>query len=443
MPQPLILSNRLQKMLDAAKTLGDTIYGITDDQRKKKIEDDRLARDKVVQGQQDEQVARNKVLQNREDAQYGRNEADRIAADEEQRQILGQSPTPLPTFGTAQPTPSGVQTGVSLAPMDQGGGLAQPELSSMNPAPDVGTQVEGAQGDQQANDMLKAHLMASYRTHKTGSVVTPEEVMQEQQKAKLDIASGQATLAHSTGDEQRAQELQPFKIATEKADATYKRAEAGAQGGGITAVPTVDGVKIFDKRGREITNAGEPVPKPGSSPTRTQASLINDNKSQRELYDKKAAAFVTANGIKEAKAPDGTPVWGSGTGDQNLIDQLIIMETGKSPTKAQYENTTTKYGLGDYIDKVTGKLTSDAKVSPKVRDLIFADIMSQAKNNSDAYEVALQNIANTAKANKFDSAQVVIPSSYRQMVKTMLSSNTTGASGGSWDDIINQAKGGK
>lgn len=443
MAAPLILSNRLQRMFDSAKGFGDTVLNLKD--RKTQAED--LARQRKAQ---DDQAKRDKELQVRQDVDYrhgqeafGRSEQDRIAADEEQRQILGTTPTTLPSFGTAQEPNTQLQTGVQLNPMSQGGGLASPELSSMNPAPDVGNQAALSQGDQAHEDMLKAHLLASYRTHKTGTLVTPEEVQQEMQKAKLGVQADQAVVDHTTGEESRAQELQPFKVATEKADAKYKDAQAGAQGAGITVVPTTDGVKIFDKRGKEITNAGKAIPKPGAGQSRTQASLINDNKSERELYDKKAAAYITANGIKEAKTADGTPVWGSGTGDQNLIDQLIIMETGKAPTKAQYENTATKYGLGDYIDKISGKLSTDAKVSDKVRNLIWADMQSQAKQNATAYDTSLQFIANTAKANGYDSAQVVIPSGYRDMVHGILSKNTGSgaASNNDWDAIIQQASG--
>ena len=114
-------------------------------------------------------------------------------------------------------------------------------------------------------------------------------------------------------------------------------------------------------------------------------AIMTDFAKERSDYEKRSNAFITAQGIQDSKA------WGTGVGDQNLIDQAIIMETGARPTVAQYNAFANTRGLGDMVNLATGKLKEGAKLTPEVREAVLSDMQTQMQNRQDAFDQTLQN----------------------------------------------------
>jgi hypothetical protein len=174
----------------------------------------------------------------------------------------------------------------------------------------------------------------------------------------------------------------------------YKDAKA-------TAMPKNPDV-VFNPAGMANVNA------------KLKGTLITDFAKERKDYNTKANAYVTARGIQNSDA------WGSGTGDQNLMDQMIIAETGKPPTEAQYYEQAKKYGFLDAIDLISGKIRSDAKLSNKVRNNIMSDLESQAKINQQIYQAAITHTSERARKNEIDPADILETGGNMDMTDSLL-----------------------
>jgi hypothetical protein len=98
---------------------------------------------------------------------------------------------------------------------------------------------------------------------------------------------------------------------------------------------------------------------------------------EKRAYETQAQAYMNLKGIQSSKT------YGTGIGDQALIDEFVRLQTGGRPTEAQYAQAISSFGLGDLVNKITGKVKSGAKLSEQQRQDILAAADEQMKNNHE------------------------------------------------------------
>lgn len=123
----------------------------------------------------------------------------------------------------------------------------------------------------------------------------------------------------------------------------------------------------------DATKAAEEAKKSSIGNSRLVSSYLSDWRHNQDNYDKAAGPYLALKGIKNSKS------YGTGVGDQSMMDKLIMLETGHVPTEAQYTQMATNYGVVDLFDKVTGKMKEGAKLPQKVRDQIESEAEEQMK----------------------------------------------------------------
>lgn len=107
--------------------------------------------------------------------------------------------------------------------------------------------------------------------------------------------------------------------------------------------------------------------------TRLTASYLSDWRHNMDAYEKAAAPYLAIKGIKNSES------YGTGVGDQSMMDKLIMLETGHVPTEAQYKQMASNYGIVDILDKATGRIAEGAKLPQKVRNQIESEAEEQMR----------------------------------------------------------------
>lgn len=129
-------------------------------------------------------------------------------------------------------------------------------------------------------------------------------------------------------------------------------------------------------------------------------SLMTDSRAARTDYEKAAKPYLALKGIVKS------PAYGTGLGDQSMIDKLIIIETGKVPTEAQYFQVAKNLGIADKIDKLTGRLKTGEIMGPTARANLMAQAEEQMKISHDAYNSDYSQFTDMARENHANPAAV-------------------------------------
>lgn len=179
-----------------------------------------------------------------------------------------------------------------------------------------------------------------------------------------------------------------------------------------------------DKNGNLIA-VDKPAPKPekvGNVAGAMQSrSLLSDWGKSRFDYEKAAKPYLALKAIKNS------PSYGTGVGDQSMIDKIIMIETGKVPTEAQYFQFAHNLGIEDKIDRVTGRLKAGAILGQEARDNIEHQADEQMKIAHDAYNTDYSQAEGMARQNNIDPAKVLRKGGYHDEVGKMLSAKAAGA----------------
>jgi hypothetical protein len=129
-------------------------------------------------------------------------------------------------------------------------------------------------------------------------------------------------------------------------------------------------------------------------------SLMTDSRAARTDYEKAAKPYLALKGIVKS------PAYGTGLGDQSMIDKLIIIETGKVPTEAQYFQVAKNLGIEDKIDKLTGRIKTGEIMGPKARANLMAQAEEQMRISHDAYNSDYSQFTDMARENGANPAAV-------------------------------------
>jgi hypothetical protein len=143
-------------------------------------------------------------------------------------------------------------------------------------------------------------------------------------------------------------------------------------------------------------------------------SLMTDSRAARMDYEKAAKPYLALKGIIHS------PAYGTGLGDQSMIDKLIMIETGRTPTEAQYFQMAHNLGIDDKIDKVTGKLLNGSILGPTTRKNMMAQAEEQMKITHDSYINDLNQFQEMANENGVNVNAVSRRGGYYQTVDKYL-----------------------
>lgn len=144
-------------------------------------------------------------------------------------------------------------------------------------------------------------------------------------------------------------------------------------------------------------------------------SLLSDWAKSRFDYEKMAKPYLALKAIKDS------PSYGTGVGDQSMIDKIIMIETGRVPTEAQYFQFAHNLGIDDKIDRVTGRLKSGAILGEDARRNIEAQADEQMKIAHSAYDTDYSQAEGMAKQNNVDPSKVLRKGGYYDEVGKKLS----------------------
>jgi len=143
-------------------------------------------------------------------------------------------------------------------------------------------------------------------------------------------------------------------------------------------------------------------------------SLLSDWGKSRFDYEKTAKPYLALKAIKDS------PSYGTGVGDQSMIDKIIMIETGRVPTEAQYFQFAHNLGIEDKIDRVTGRLKSGAILGEDARRNIEAQADEQMKIAHNAYDTDYSQAEGMANKNNVDPGKVLRKGGYYDEVGKML-----------------------
>ncbi len=144
-------------------------------------------------------------------------------------------------------------------------------------------------------------------------------------------------------------------------------------------------------------------------------SYLRDWSKSKFDYEKAAKPYLALQGIVKSKA------YGTGIGDQSMIDKLIIIETGRVPTEAQYFQFAHNLGIEDKIDRVSGRLKSGAILGPDARQRMIDEADEQMQINHDAYDEELSQAKDQAGAAGIDPNKTIRTGGYYNEVGKHLS----------------------
>lgn len=152
---------------------------------------------------------------------------------------------------------------------------------------------------------------------------------------------------------------------------------------------------------------------PATSGSRLVGSYLTDFRHVKDAYEKVAQPYLAFEGVKNSKA------YGTGVGDQSMIDKLLIMETGKVPTEAQYAEMAKNWGYADLLDKVSGKIKSGQKIPQATRDAMESEARQQMKIAHDGYDESLKEQADIMTAGGVAPEKVIRKGGYYSQVEKM------------------------
>lgn len=167
---------------------------------------------------------------------------------------------------------------------------------------------------------------------------------------------------------------------------------------------------IADQKAEQQTQVFNPAAMANVN-SRFYAPLLTDWRSAREKYEKQyGEPFLQIQGIKNSGA------YGTSVGDQSMIDKLIIMETGKPPTEAQYSNLAHRIGFSDMFDIFAGKFANGQQLSAEMRKNLESEIEEQARIGHQAYAENMGQAKEQASLMNLDPNAVIRPGgSYGQV----------------------------
>lgn len=188
------------------------------------------------------------------------------------------------------------------------------------------------------------------------------------------------------------------------------RAKAAALSGVIAKYPLIAG----DPRLKEAITAAMPKnPDVVFNPigqnavdARLIGTYLTDWRGIKNNYEKVAQPYLAIQGIKKSSA------WGTGVGDQSLIDKLILLETGKVPTEAQYFQFAHNLGFEDKIDKLTGKLVKGAILGENARQQMLNEAKEQMNLAHEGYDHSANEQTEIMQAAGANPATVVHKGGY-------------------------------
>jgi len=142
---------------------------------------------------------------------------------------------------------------------------------------------------------------------------------------------------------------------------------------------------------------------PGNTNQRLIGSYLTDYRNTEKPYNTISSAYLALKGIKNSSA------YGTGLGDQSMIDKLIMIETGKVPTEAQYFQMAQNLGIGDKIDKITGRLKTGEILGPTTRQNLENEAEEQMKIAHNSFKDAMGQQSDAMTAAGINPKTVVRP----------------------------------
>jgi hypothetical protein len=153
----------------------------------------------------------------------------------------------------------------------------------------------------------------------------------------------------------------------------------------------------------------------------TNRSYMTAMRHSRDNYEKRAAAFLDLVGVLKSNA------YGTAFGDQSMIDKIVMIETGRVPTEAQYAQLAERHGMLDLFDIHSGKFKHGAILSETVRHNILDEGMEQAKLKHEAFEIDADELRANMIAAKVDPETVIsMGGQYEKMVEALHQMETQG-----------------
>lgn len=332
MPGGIILSNRLARLQQSARDLGDTFEGIRTQQRKTRLEDE----DRRVAAE--DRITRNKAAataQEAADLQLGEFKR-RDAARQEAEGLAGE----LAGFGQAVPDSTIATPSDGMLPGFQG-------MRSERPAVDTS-------GEALKDRMRAAWMNADARAKGETSAFTAADVKRQRDEAAT----------------KKQREAEEYTLGIDKAKADLDRTKAGT--------------KTEEMQQKKLQAELDQLAKGGLDPEKTAAiegKLRGEFLHQNQSYQGVRDAWSKIQVADASPAGDMSLLYGY----MKLLDPTSTVREGEYATAEQAGSVPTRI-LGMYNKALTGeKLTTEQR----------ADFRKQAKNVFDTQDAQYKKSAKT------------------------------------------------